>query len=93
LTSFKATSTGGNKGPVMELFEQKHKPHMDAEQAVLLALEGLRASLEESATLGQVEVLTLDRQKGSHRLTGEESQKYVARLPSMGGSGAKSPRN
>ncbi|MCI4324792.1 MAG: archaeal proteasome endopeptidase complex subunit alpha [Thermoplasmata archaeon] len=92
LTSFKATSTGGNKGPVMELFEAKHKPHMDVEQAILLALEGLRASLEESATLGQVEVLTLDRTKGSHRLTLEESQKYVARLPSAGGSGAKASR-
>jgi proteasome alpha subunit len=93
LTSFKATSTGGNKGPVMELFEQKHKPHMDVEQATLLALEGLRASLEESATLGQVEVLTLDRSKGSHRLSSEESQKYVARLPAAGGPGAKGSRS
>jgi proteasome alpha subunit len=92
LTSFKATSTGGNKGPVMELFEQKHKAHMDAEAAILLALEGLRQSLDESATLGQVEVLTLDRSRGSHRLSLEETQKYLARLPPAGGPGAKAAR-
>jgi proteasome alpha subunit len=89
LTSFKATSTGGNKSPVMELFEQKHKPHMDQDSAILLALEGLRQSLDESATLAQVEVLVLDRTKGSHRLSLEETQKYVARLPALGPPGGK----
>jgi proteasome alpha subunit len=87
LTSFKATSTGGNKGPVMELFEQRHRPNMNQEAAVLLALEGLRQSLDESSSLAQVEVLTLDRKEGIHRLALEETQKYVAKLPSPGSGG------
>ncbi|MCI4319875.1 MAG: archaeal proteasome endopeptidase complex subunit alpha [Thermoplasmata archaeon] len=81
LTSFKATSTGGNKGPVMELFEQKYKPGMDVDQAILLALEGLRQSLEDPTNVGQVEVCTVRRGQGLRRYTPEESQKYAARLP------------
>jgi proteasome alpha subunit len=81
LTSFKATSTGGNKTPVMELFEQKYKPGIDADAATLLALEGLRQSLDDGATLATVEVCTLQRGKGWHRLGAEEIQKYLGRLP------------
>ncbi len=85
LTSFKATSTGGNKGPVMELFEQKYREGMDADQAILLALEGLRTSLDEPASLTQVEVCTLQRGRGLHRLGPEEVQKYASRLPAATG--------
>jgi proteasome alpha subunit len=81
LTSFKATSTGGNKAPVMELFEQKYQPNMDVDRAILLALEGLRTALDEGAVLGQVEVCALQRGKGLRRLTNDEVQKYAARLP------------
>ena len=91
LTSFKATSTGGNKAPVMELFEQKYQPNMDADRATLLALEGLRAALDEGANLTQVEVCTLQRGKGLHRLAPEETQKYIARLPPSSGNRAPRP--
>jgi proteasome alpha subunit len=87
LTSFKATSTGGNKGPVMELFEQKYQPNMDADKAILLALEGLRAALDEGASLNQVEVCTLQVGEGLHRLLPEEIQKYAQRLPPASGGG------
>jgi proteasome alpha subunit len=92
LTSFKATSTGGNKAPVMELFEQKYRPGMDADDAILLALEGLRQSLEESGTLTQVEVCTLRVGKGFHRLSAEEIQKYSSRLPPAAGGSKTSNR-
>lgn len=92
LTSFRATSTGGNKGPVMELFEQKYRAGMDRDAAILLALEGLRASLEEGAGLAQVEVCAIEADRGMTRLPSEEIQKYVARLPSAG-SGARSARS
>ncbi len=88
LTSFKATSTGGNKQPVMELFEQKYKPGMDADSAILLALEGLRQSLDDVTNLSQVEICTLQRGRGLHRLTYEEIQKYAARLPPLTGGRA-----
>lgn len=91
LTRFKATATGGNKGPVIELFEQKYQPSMDWEQAVLLALEGLRQSLDEGATLQQAEVCTLRRDRGFHRLTAEEIQRYVGKLPAP--SGGRPPRS
>ncbi len=89
LTSFKASSTGGNKGPVMELFEQKYKPGMDRDSAILLALEGLRQALEENANLGQVEVCTLQVGEGLHRLAPEEIQRLAQRLPAA----TKPPRS
>ncbi|EQD31471.1 Proteasome, alpha and beta subunits, partial [mine drainage metagenome] len=61
LTSFRAASTGGNKGPVMDLFEQKYRPGLDRDAAILLALEGLRAGLDEGGSLAQVEVCTVDQ--------------------------------
>jgi proteasome alpha subunit len=81
MTSFKADSTGGNKAPVIELFEQKYKPGMDVDQAILLALEGLRQSLEDPANVAQVEVCTIQRGQGMRRFMPEEIQKYAARLP------------
>ena len=93
LNSFKATSTGGNKGPVMELLEQKYKEGLDRDAGILLALEGLRAGLEDASTLAQAEVCTIDRGAGGlRRLVAEETQKYVARLPSAGGP-ARSSRS
>ncbi len=87
LTSFKAASTGGNKGPVMELFEQKYRPGIDRDSAILLALEGLRASLDEGGSLAQVEVVTMDQGEGITRLAADEIQKFVARLPAASGTG------
>ncbi|HEV2429592.1 MAG TPA: archaeal proteasome endopeptidase complex subunit alpha [Thermoplasmata archaeon] len=90
LTSFHASATGGNKGPAMELFEQKYKPDLDVDAAVLLALDGLRQSLDDAANLAQVEVLTLDRKRGARRLATEEIQKYVARLAPASGKPSRS---
>ncbi|HTT45883.1 MAG TPA: archaeal proteasome endopeptidase complex subunit alpha [Thermoplasmata archaeon] len=87
LTSFRAASTGGNKGPVMDLFEQKYRPGMDRDTAILLALEGLRAGLEEGGNLAQVEVCSVQVGEGMTRFPADEVQKYVARLPPAGGSG------
>ncbi len=84
LTSFRAASTGGNKGPVMEVFEQKFKPGLDRDGAIVLALEALRAGLEEGGSLNQVEVCTVEREKGMTRLAADEIQKFVARLPAAG---------
>lgn len=86
LTSFKATSTGGNKGPVMELLEQKYTPNIDLDGAILLAIEAIRQSLEDTSTLAQVEVCVVQREKGFRRLTSEEIQKYAARLPPASGT-------
>jgi proteasome alpha subunit len=92
LTSFKATSTGGNKAPVMELFEQKYQADMEADGAILLAIEGIRQSLEDPQTLGQVEVCTVQEEHGFRRLSAEEIQKYASRLPPVSG-GARSGRS
>jgi proteasome alpha subunit len=87
LTSFKAASTGGNKGPVMDLFEQKYRPGMDRDAAILLALEGLRAGLEEGGNLSQVEVCSTQVGEGMTRFPPDEVQQYVQRLPPAGGAG------
>ena len=86
LTSFRAASTGGNKGPVMEVFEQKYRPGLDRDGATLLALEALRAGLEEAGNLSQVEVCTVERGEGMTRLSTEEIQRFVGRLPPAAGS-------
>ena len=90
LTSFKAASTGGNKSPVMDLFEQKYRPGMDRDAAILLALDGLRAGLDEGGSLAQVEICTVQVGQGMTRLGPDDIQKYVARLPSSGASGKPS---
>jgi len=87
LTSFKAASTGGNKGPVMDLFEQKYKPGLDRDGAILLALEGLRAGLEEGGNLASVEVCAVEEKIGMTRLATDEVQRYVGRLSAAGGTG------
>jgi proteasome alpha subunit len=87
LTSFKAASTGGNKGPVMDLFEQKYRQGMDRDAAILLALEGLRAGLDEGGNLSQVEVCTVEQEQGMTRLPADDIQKYVGRLPAVAASG------
>ncbi|MCI4322775.1 MAG: archaeal proteasome endopeptidase complex subunit alpha [Thermoplasmata archaeon] len=89
LTSFRATSTGGNKGPVMELFESKYTPNMDADGAVLLALEGIRQSLEDTQNLGPVEVCVSQAGRGFRRLSPEEVQKFASRLPALPSTAAK----
>ena len=90
LTSFRAASSGGNKSPVMDLFEQKYRAAMDRESAILLALEGLRAGLDEGGSLAQVEVCTVEVGQGMTRLAADDIQKYVARLPSPSASGKAS---
>jgi proteasome alpha subunit len=87
LTSFKAASTGGNKTPVMDLFEQKYRAGMDRDAAVLLALEGMRAGLDEGGSLAQVEVCTVQVGEGMTRLGTDDIQKYVARLPAQSATG------
>ncbi|MDE1819631.1 MAG: archaeal proteasome endopeptidase complex subunit alpha [Euryarchaeota archaeon] len=80
LTSFKASSIGGNRTPVMELFEQKYQTGMDIEAAALLALEGLQQSMEDPSNLNSVEMCTIQKDKGFTRLNSEQIQKYVSRL-------------
>jgi len=92
LTSFRAASTGGNKGPVMELFEQKYRANLDRDSAILLALEGLRAGLEENGTLAQVEVCTVQVGEGMNRLGPDEIQRYAQRLPSPAGTSGRPGR-
>jgi proteasome alpha subunit len=85
LTSFRASSTGGNKGPVMELFEQKYAANLDADGAILLALEGIRQSLDDAQNLGPVEVCVIQESRGFRRLSPEDVQKYAGRLPPASG--------
>jgi proteasome alpha subunit len=93
LTSFKADATGGNKTPVIELFEQKYKAGLGVDDAISLALDGLRQSMDDTATLATVEVCTLQRGEGLRRLLPDEVQKYAKGLPAQApreGKGARS---
>jgi proteasome alpha subunit len=80
LTSFKASSIGGNRSPVMELFEQKYSSGMDMDAATLLALEGLQQSMEDPSNLTSVEICTIQKDKGFTRLSPDQVQKFISRL-------------
>jgi len=80
LTSFKASSIGGNRAPVMELFEQKYEADMDVDDAIMLSLEGLQQSMEDPQNLTTVEICTIRRDKGFTRLSSQEIQSYVSKL-------------
>ena len=60
---------------------------MDRDAAILLALEGLRAGLDEGGSLAQVEVCTMDVGRGMTRLASDEIQRYAGRLPAASPSG------
>lgn len=83
LTSFKASSIGGNRAPVMELFEQRFKPDMELEDAIMLALEGLQQSMEDPQNLTTVEICVISCKDGFQRLSSDQIQKHVSRLPAL----------
>ncbi len=80
LTSFKASSIGGNRAPVMELFEQKFQPGMEQDQAVALALEGLQQSMEDPSNLASVEICVVAKERGFQRMGPDQVQRAVSKL-------------
>jgi len=64
----------------MELFEQKYQANMEADEAILLSLEGLQQSMEDPQNLTMVEICTIQKDKGFTRLTADQIQGYVKQL-------------
>ncbi len=90
LTSFRASSIGGNRTPVMELFEEKYTEGMSMDEGVLLALQGLQQSMEDPANLATVEICVITKDKGFQRLSSDQVDKFAARLPPPSGKNSKS---
>jgi len=82
LVSYKAGSIGAGRNTVMELFEEKYKEGMTQDEAVLLGLEALQKSSEEKMDARTIEVSVIVEGEKFRRLTEQEVQSYIARLPS-----------
>ena len=82
LVSYKAGSIGAGRNTVMEMFEEKYKDGMSQEESVVLGLEALQKSSEEKLEAKAVEVGTVVEGEKFRRLTEEEVQRYLTRVPS-----------
>ncbi len=82
LVSYKAGSIGAGRNTVMEMFEEKYKDGMTQEESVVLGLEALQKSSEEKLEAKAVEVGTVVEGEKFRRLTEEEVQRYLTRVPS-----------
>ncbi|MCK4757497.1 MAG: archaeal proteasome endopeptidase complex subunit alpha [Thermoplasmata archaeon] len=80
LISYKAGSIGSGRAVVMELFEEKFKNNMKMEDAVLLALEGLKKASDDPLTGDAVEIAVIKKGKNFERLGEVAVNKYIEKL-------------
>jgi len=81
LVSYKAGSIGAGRNTVMELFEEKHQDGMMQDDAIVLGLEALQKASEEKMEARTTEVAVIVQDEKFRRLTEEEIQSYLRRLP------------
>jgi len=82
LVSYKAGSIGAGRNTVMELFEEKYQDNMNQDEAILLGLEALQKSSEDKIDAKTIEVSLIVKDEKFRRLSEEEIQSYLGRLPS-----------
>lgn len=80
LSSYKAGCIGSGRAQVMELFENKFKDGMSVDDAIMLALEGLKISGEEKPTDKTVEIGVIKKDTRFQRLEPDEIKKYTDKL-------------
>ncbi len=81
LVSYKAGSIGAGRNSVMELFEEKYQDDMSQDEAILLGLEALQKSSEDKIDARTIEVSLIVQGEKFRRLTEEEIQAFLTRLP------------
>ncbi|MEK6838412.1 MAG: archaeal proteasome endopeptidase complex subunit alpha [Candidatus Thermoplasmatota archaeon] len=81
LVSYKAGSIGAGRNAVMELFEEKYRDGMAKDDAVILGLEALQKASEEKLDAKTVEVGIVVDGERFRRLTEQEVQGHLSRLP------------
>lgn len=81
LVSYKAGSIGAGRNAVMELFEEKYRDGLSKEDAVVLGLEALQKASEETLDAKTVEVGLVVEGETFRRLTEQEVQHHLSRLP------------
>jgi len=81
LVSYKAGSIGAGRNTVMELFEERYREGMSMDEAILLGLEALQKSSEEKMDAKTIEVRVIVEGEKFRRLTEQEIQAYIGRLP------------
>jgi len=80
LSSYKAGCIGSGRSQVIELFEEKFKDNMSMEDAVLLGLQGLKISSEDSLTEDTVEIGIVKKDNKFYRLEPKDIKKYIDKL-------------
>ncbi|MEM3851774.1 MAG: archaeal proteasome endopeptidase complex subunit alpha [Methanomassiliicoccales archaeon] len=77
LASYKASSIGAGRTVVMDFFEENYKEELSADDAIVLALRGLKKAIEEELNPKAVEIGMVRVNENFRKLAIEEVEKYV----------------
>ncbi len=84
LVSYKAGSIGSGRNTVMEVFEEKYREGMAADEATVLGLEALQKASEEKLDAKAIEVGTVVEGEKFRRLSEDEVAAFLRRVPASG---------
>ncbi|MBX8631236.1 MAG: archaeal proteasome endopeptidase complex subunit alpha [Thermoplasmata archaeon YP2-bin.285] len=77
LASYKASSIGAGRNVVMDFFEENYKEDLPLEDAIVLALKGLRKATEEELNAKAIEVGMVQAGENFRKLEASEVEKFV----------------
>jgi len=79
--AWKATAIGEGRDTAMKVFEEEYKDNLTMEEAIMLALKALKASIEGEIDKSNIEMAILDKKtKKFEKLKGNKVKEYIAKL-------------
>jgi len=82
VAAYRAQAIGGGASTVIEIFERRYDEGMSLDDAILMALEAVRAVIEGDLESDKVEMAIIATEmKRFKKLSSEELAKYITRLP------------
>ncbi|MCK4247090.1 MAG: archaeal proteasome endopeptidase complex subunit alpha [Methanomicrobia archaeon] len=79
--AWKATAIGEGRDTAMKVFEDEYKNNMTMEEAIMLALNTLKASIEGEIDKSNIEMALLGKKtKKFEKLTGKKVKEYIEKL-------------
>jgi proteasome alpha subunit len=80
LMAYKAGSIGAGRNTVMEIFEDKYKENMSANDTIMLGLEALQKVIEGEPSVLSVEIGIVKAGENFRKLEQKEVEKFVSKL-------------
>jgi len=79
--AWKATAIGEGRDTAMKVFEEEYKDNLTMEEAIMLALKALKASIEGEIDKSNIEMAILDKKtKKFEKLKGNKVKGYIAKV-------------